>query len=87
MLWKTIVSNPLLFKTNLVLFLNKTDILKAKLRGGIRVSDYILSYGKRPNDYENASACELPLSLVVNPLLQPSNWVESQISKRSSSRY
>ncbi|KAI0791447.1 guanine nucleotide binding protein, alpha subunit [Irpex lacteus] len=56
LLWKSIVSNPLLAKTNLVLFLNKIDILKAKLASGIQFGHYIVSYGARPNDFDNASA-------------------------------
>ncbi|KAI9460793.1 G-alpha-domain-containing protein [Boletus coccyginus] len=55
LLWKSIVSNPLLKKTDIVLFLNKCDILRAKLQSGIRLGDYITSYGNRPNDYESAS--------------------------------
>ncbi|KAG2107321.1 guanine nucleotide binding protein, alpha subunit [Suillus cothurnatus] len=55
LLWKSIVSNPLLKKTELILFLNKCDILRAKLASGIRLADYIVSYGSRPNDFESAS--------------------------------
>ncbi|KAF8136929.1 guanine nucleotide binding protein, alpha subunit [Boletus edulis] len=55
LLWKSIVSNPLLKKTDLVLFLNKCDILRTKLESGIRLGDYITSYGDRPNDFESAS--------------------------------
>lgn len=62
LLWKSIVSNPLLAKTSLVLFLNKTDILKDKLAAGIRFGHFIVSYGNRPNDYESTSTCaSLPL--------------------------
>ncbi|KAF7795596.1 hypothetical protein EIP86_006759, partial [Pleurotus ostreatoroseus] len=57
LLWKSIVSNPLLGKTSLVLFLNKTDILKDKLAAGIRFGHFIVSYGNRPNDYESTSTC------------------------------
>ncbi|KAI0674434.1 G-alpha-domain-containing protein [Trametes maxima] len=56
LLWKSICSNPLLGKTNLILFLNKIDIFKAKLRAGIQFGQYIISYGNRPNDYDNTSA-------------------------------
>ncbi|EIW55448.1 G-alpha-domain-containing protein [Trametes versicolor FP-101664 SS1] len=56
LLWKSICSNPLLGKTNLILFLNKIDIFRAKLRAGIQFGQYIISYGNRPNDYENTSA-------------------------------
>ncbi|EGO29383.1 hypothetical protein SERLADRAFT_457028 [Serpula lacrymans var. lacrymans S7.9] len=55
LLWKAIVSNPLLKKTDLILFLNKCDILKAKLTSGIQLGHYIVSYGNRPNDFESAS--------------------------------
>ncbi|KAF7289981.1 hypothetical protein MIND_01373400 [Mycena indigotica] len=55
-LWTTIVSNKLLAKTNIILFLNKTDIMKSKLESGIRFVDYVNSYGKRPNDFESASS-------------------------------
>lgn len=57
LLWKSIVSNPLLAKTSLVLFLNKTDILRAKLDAGIQFGSFIISYGNRPNDYESTSTC------------------------------
>ncbi|KAI0372073.1 G-alpha-domain-containing protein [Pilatotrama ljubarskyi] len=56
LLWKSICSNPLLGKTSLILFLNKIDIFKAKLRAGIPFGQYIISYGNRPNDYENTSS-------------------------------
>jgi guanine nucleotide-binding protein subunit alpha len=55
-LWKNIVSHPLLKKTDLVLFLNKCDILRAKLESGIQLGNYITSYGNRPNDFESASS-------------------------------
>ncbi|KAJ7735718.1 guanine nucleotide binding protein, alpha subunit [Mycena metata] len=54
-LWKIIVSSPLLKNANLILFLNKCDILKTKLASGIKLSDYVTSYGDRPNDFENCS--------------------------------
>ncbi|KAF5380173.1 hypothetical protein D9615_006108 [Tricholomella constricta] len=54
-LWKYIVSNKLLKDTSLILFLNKTDIMKDKLSSGIKFSDFVVSYGTRPNDFENTS--------------------------------
>ncbi|KZP15914.1 G-alpha-domain-containing protein [Athelia psychrophila] len=54
-LWKSIIQNPLLKNANLVLFLNKCDVLKAKLQSGIRLADYVMSYGNRPNDFASAS--------------------------------
>lgn len=56
-LWKSIIQNPLLKNANLVLFLNKCDVLKAKLQSGTRMADYVMSYGNRPNDFESASKC------------------------------
>ncbi|KAF8633887.1 hypothetical protein AX15_001192 [Amanita polypyramis BW_CC] len=55
-LWKSLVSNKLLKDTNLILFLNKIDILKAKLNAGVKMADFVVSYGDRPNDYEHVSA-------------------------------
>ncbi|KAJ3507338.1 hypothetical protein NLJ89_g6356 [Agrocybe chaxingu] len=54
LLWKHVVSNPLLKDTQIVLFLNKIDLFKAKLET-IRFADYVVSYGQRPNEYEPAS--------------------------------
>ncbi|EMD31361.1 heterotrimeric G-protein alpha subunit [Gelatoporia subvermispora B] len=51
-LFKQICSNPLLKNAHLVLFLNKTDILHAKLARGVNVKKYITSYGDRPNEFD-----------------------------------
>ncbi|KAI5119428.1 hypothetical protein M0805_009879 [Coniferiporia weirii] len=51
-LFTMICSNELLKKVHLVLFLNKTDILKQKLAAGVSVKRYIPSYGDRANTYE-----------------------------------
>ncbi|KAI0749464.1 G-protein alpha subunit [Daedaleopsis nitida] len=51
-LFKQICSNALLKRTHLVLFLNKTDVLKSKLDAGTRVNKYITSYGDRANEYD-----------------------------------
>ncbi|KAG2340930.1 G-alpha-domain-containing protein [Suillus weaverae] len=55
LLWKAVCSNKLLANVDLVLFLNKCDILDAKLTSGIRLSKYVRSYGDRPNEMETAS--------------------------------
>ncbi|KAJ7627643.1 guanine nucleotide binding protein, alpha subunit [Mycena polygramma] len=55
-LWTTIVSNKLLANTNIILFLNKIDIMKSKLESGIMLVDYVNSYGKRSNNLESASS-------------------------------
>jgi hypothetical protein len=33
------------------------DILKAKLRGGLIVKDYVPSFAERPNTYAGATGC------------------------------
>ncbi|KZT24145.1 G-alpha-domain-containing protein [Neolentinus lepideus HHB14362 ss-1] len=55
LLWKAICSNKLLASVELVLFLNKCDILDQKLKSGVRLSKYVRSFGDRPNDLETAS--------------------------------
>ncbi|KAG6850077.1 hypothetical protein H0H93_001427 [Arthromyces matolae] len=52
LLWKAVCSNKLLANVDLVLFLNKCDILDSKLQAGIK---YVKSYGDRENDLENVS--------------------------------
>ncbi|KAJ7126795.1 guanine nucleotide-binding protein [Mycena epipterygia] len=51
-LFTQVCSNGLLKSVHLVLFLNKTDLLKAKIDNGLRVQKYITSFGDRTNDYE-----------------------------------
>ncbi|KAI6136174.1 guanine nucleotide binding protein, alpha subunit [Pisolithus sp. B1] len=55
LLWKSLVSNKLLTNVSIILFLNKIDLLQAKLRSGVRLRDHIPHYGDRPNDYDNVS--------------------------------
>ncbi|KAF9518162.1 hypothetical protein BS47DRAFT_1371160 [Hydnum rufescens UP504] len=54
LLFRAICGNKLLQKVNIVLFLNKVDLLQAKLGSGIQLKKYMLSYGDKPNDLENA---------------------------------
>ncbi|EDR10358.1 G-protein alpha subunit CPG-3 [Laccaria bicolor S238N-H82] len=49
-LWTSICSSKLLAKTQLILFLNKCDLLRKKLKRGVRVNQYLPSYGDRPNE-------------------------------------
>ncbi|KAF7327988.1 Guanine nucleotide-binding protein alpha-4 subunit [Mycena kentingensis (nom. inval.)] len=51
-LFTQVCSNALLKSVHLVLFLNKTDLLKSKIDNGLRVAKYITSFGDRANDYE-----------------------------------
>ncbi|KAI3602725.1 putative g-protein alpha subunit [Moniliophthora roreri] len=55
-LFTAVCSNKLLKKAHLVLMLNKTDLLRAKLNDGVQVRKYITSYGQRQNKYEDVSS-------------------------------
>ncbi|KAJ3520875.1 hypothetical protein NM688_g9097 [Phlebia brevispora] len=55
-LFTYICSNRLLKDAHLVLFLNKTDVLQAKLAKGVSVKKYITSYGERPNEFDSVVA-------------------------------
>ncbi|KAF9526869.1 G-protein alpha subunit [Crepidotus variabilis] len=54
-LWTSICSNNLLKSANLVLLLNKIDLLREKLEAGVAVRKYITSYGDRPNNFETVA--------------------------------
>ena len=56
-MWKEVCSNKLLAKVDLVLFLNKCDILESKLKSGVRLQKYVRSFGERPNEPEVAQKC------------------------------
>ncbi|KAH8111204.1 G-alpha-domain-containing protein [Phellopilus nigrolimitatus] len=49
LLWKAVCANRLLAKTQLVLFLNKCDLLGKKLAAGVQMRDYVPSFGDRSN--------------------------------------
>ncbi|EGO05358.1 hypothetical protein SERLA73DRAFT_174479 [Serpula lacrymans var. lacrymans S7.3] len=55
LLWKAVIDQKLLANVNIVLFLNKCDLLRAKLESGVRLNQHMVSYGDRPNDYETVS--------------------------------
>jgi guanine nucleotide-binding protein alpha-1 subunit len=57
LLWKAVVSSKLLTKVQLILFLNKCDILERKLARGLSVKRYIPTYGERENDLPNVAKC------------------------------
>ncbi|KAH9993200.1 guanine nucleotide binding protein, alpha subunit [Russula vinacea] len=54
-LWTTVCKSKLLSKVQLILFLNKCDILERKLARGVSLKRYIPSYGDRKNDLPTAS--------------------------------
>ena len=59
-LWKQVASNKVLARTQIVLFLNKYDLLVKKIQRGVKVRDYISSYGERANIPETAVKCTCP---------------------------
>ncbi|KAG5650297.1 hypothetical protein H0H81_012716 [Sphagnurus paluster] len=50
LLWRTICASPILAKSTIILFLNKCDLLKRKLRSGAMVKKYLPSFGERANE-------------------------------------
>ncbi|KAF8499582.1 G-alpha-domain-containing protein [Russula emetica] len=54
-LWTDVCKSKLLSKVQLILFLNKCDILERKLARGISIKRYIPTYGDRKNDMPTAS--------------------------------
>lgn len=56
-LWKFVCSNKLLARTELVLFLNKCDLLDRKLKGGMRFADWVKSYEGK-NEAVQVATCE-----------------------------
>ncbi|KAF9564079.1 heterotrimeric G protein alpha subunit [Agrocybe pediades] len=49
-LWTSICSSKLLARTQLILFLNKCDLLRRKLKRGVKVKQFLPSFGDRPNE-------------------------------------
>lgn len=62
LIWKAICSNKLLERTIMILFLNKMDVLAAALESGLKVKDYVISYGDLPNDVPSVAKCKSFLS-------------------------
>ncbi|KAG6811835.1 hypothetical protein H0H92_005632 [Tricholoma furcatifolium] len=58
-IWNYLLKNELLKNTHLILFMNKIDILKAKLEAGIKFSDYVVSFARREreNDVKSVTKC------------------------------
>ncbi|KAG6336303.1 hypothetical protein ID866_2779 [Astraeus odoratus] len=49
-LWRSVCSSRILAKTQIVLFLNKCDILRKKMKRGVLVKTYVPSFADRTND-------------------------------------
>ncbi|KAH7911298.1 guanine nucleotide binding protein, alpha subunit [Hygrophoropsis aurantiaca] len=50
LLWRSVCSSRILSKTQIILFLNKCDLLHSKIKRGMRIRDHIPSFGDRKND-------------------------------------
>ncbi|KAJ7681133.1 guanine nucleotide binding protein, alpha subunit [Mycena rosella] len=55
LLWRALCANPLLASVDLVLFLNKCDLLERKLASGVKLARYVRSYADRENSVEAIS--------------------------------
>ncbi len=65
-IWKTICSSEVLAHVQLVLLLNKCDLLEKKLRDGkVLVKNYVPSFKDRSNDYKTVAYCELFLTYIL----------------------
>ncbi|KAH9039585.1 G-alpha-domain-containing protein [Lactarius pseudohatsudake] len=53
LLWKAVCKHHLLRKATFVVLLNKSDLLDAKIRAGVRFRQFVTSYKDRPNRTEN----------------------------------
>jgi len=49
-LWDMICSSRLLSHVNIIIFLNKMDLLEKKLASGIKINHYLSSFSRREND-------------------------------------
>ena len=82
-LWHMICNNKLLRNTQLICFLNKTDLLKEKLARGVKFVEFMPNYGERPNDVRHVTECKSPCVWVWvgKNLAEARSW---QISKTDS---
>ncbi|KAK0189499.1 guanine nucleotide binding protein, alpha subunit [Armillaria mellea] len=55
MLWKSVCACKLLSRTQIILFLNKCDLLQAKLARNVKIRDFVPSYGDRANTLATAT--------------------------------
>jgi hypothetical protein len=57
LLWKSVCTSRILAKTEIILFLNKCDLLHNKIKRGMCIKDHIPSYGSRKNDTITVMRC------------------------------
>ncbi|KAH6909516.1 guanine nucleotide binding protein, alpha subunit [Coprinopsis sp. MPI-PUGE-AT-0042] len=70
-LWQTLCSNKLLMNVEFVIFLNKLDILDAKLKSGIQFSQFVTSYVDKPNETKPVAKYLLDVFVSLHQQLSP----------------
>jgi len=56
LIWKHVCTSRLLENIQLILFLNKIDLLEDKLKSGVRFDKYVVNYGDHPNDVPSVTS-------------------------------
>ncbi|EJD05492.1 G-alpha-domain-containing protein [Fomitiporia mediterranea MF3/22] len=93
-LWREICANRLLASVEFILFLNKYDALRAKLRSGIRFADYVINYDDEngtKNDADSISRYMLATFHTAHKRLSPRprklrSYLTSVIDSRATSK-
>ncbi|KAL5498679.1 hypothetical protein ACEPAH_2034 [Sanghuangporus vaninii] len=93
-LWREICANRLLASVEFILFLNKYDALRAKIRAGIRFSDYVVNYDDQDgakNDAESIARYMLATFNAAHKNLSPKPrklraYLTSVIDSRATSK-
>ncbi|RXW12609.1 hypothetical protein EST38_g13246 [Candolleomyces aberdarensis] len=76
LLWREICKSRFFNESGLVLFLTKCDFLQRKLERGVKVKNYLSSYGDRRNDFETVSKFrEIILRKHIEKNLEPTPLV------------
>ncbi|KAJ3985773.1 guanine nucleotide binding protein, alpha subunit [Lentinula detonsa] len=71
-LWRMICTNKLLASVDLILLLNKIDILDTQLKAGVQFSKYVTSYRDKPNETEAVSKYLLDMFTALHKQHSPS---------------
>ncbi|KAF9480954.1 G-alpha-domain-containing protein [Pholiota conissans] len=70
-LWQMICSNKILAGVEFILFLNKLDILDAKLKSGIQFSSFVTSYTNKPNETKPVAKYLLDVFITLHQQCSP----------------
>ena len=80
LLWRAICQNQLLCRTQLVLFLNKCDLLEKKLMSGVKVRHFVPSFGDRSNTLPVVAKCACYFCVIC---ISEADYMRSQTCVRS----